>query len=221
MTKPKLILAIEAAIRGGSVSLLEGEREIVSSQGVTDVSRAEDLIINILGLFKTSGVDKKSVDIIAVSNGPGSFTGIRIGLATTLGLTNSLNIPCFGVSLLAAVANANTRENGIAVVLPIGRKDICWQTFKFELGFAIPSAPPRSESLNVFLTSVDQTSGQDFLVQQDLFDSLESDGTLPARAFPIESNLAYIVGLAALNRQFTSDLNPLYVQNSRVLGGIS
>ena len=109
MEKSKIVLAIEAAIRGGSVSLLDGETEILSWHGVTLVSRAEDLLVNISGILEQSGFDKSQIDMIAVSNGPGSFTGIRIGLATALGLKNSLGIPCFGVSLLAAVAATNLK----------------------------------------------------------------------------------------------------------------
>lgn len=103
-SKARIVLAIEAAIRGGSVSLLEGDGEIASWQGASEVSRAEDLLYNIDGLLEQAKIDRKNIDTIAVSNGPGSYTGLRIGLATAFGLCDALCCSCFGVSALRAIA---------------------------------------------------------------------------------------------------------------------
>ncbi len=210
---PMIVLAIEAAIRGGSLALLEGDREIQSWQGLTDVSRAEDLLINIQELLYEAAIDKSEVDLIASSNGPGSFTGIRIGLATALGLNNSLGIPCRGVSLLEALAAKFSNFPKIVVAVPVGRNDICHQAFEREHGILKPVAMPRSENKESFTTFFNEDSGYDFLIQHDLYINLQLNDE---HVHPIEINLAYAVGLAARNNDLASNMEPFYIQNTRI-----
>ena len=58
----------------------------------------------IVSLFRDSGIDKSRLEGVALSIGPGSFTGIRIGMATAKGLCQGLNIPAVGVMTLVALA---------------------------------------------------------------------------------------------------------------------
>ena len=74
------ILAIESAIAGGSLSLIRGDVELGNWIGRADVSRAEEILVNIDAMLTACGVSKHDLDLIAVSAGPGSFTGIRIGM---------------------------------------------------------------------------------------------------------------------------------------------
>ncbi|MEJ7846694.1 MAG: tRNA (adenosine(37)-N6)-threonylcarbamoyltransferase complex dimerization subunit type 1 TsaB [Pyrinomonadaceae bacterium] len=216
MGNPKFILAIEAAIRGGSVSLLKGNTEIAAWKGLTDVSRAEDLLLNISRLCEQSGLDKRKIEAVAVSNGPGSFTGIRIGLATALGLKNALNIPSLGVSLLAAVAAIYDTKETLAIAVPVGRKDVCWQCFNGKNA----TSPPQNGNIDIFIEFKKNSPHIAFYVQPDLFDVLQGNWKSESRAIPIDVNLSHAVGMAVLDPDFRSDLNPFYVENSRsTLGG--
>ncbi|MBC7898462.1 MAG: tRNA (adenosine(37)-N6)-threonylcarbamoyltransferase complex dimerization subunit type 1 TsaB [Saprospiraceae bacterium] len=222
MLKPiKTILAIEAAIRGGSVSLLEDNKEVFSFGGVTDVSRAEDLLVNIAALFETAGIEKSQIDLIAVSNGPGSFTGIRIGLATALGLKDSLGIPCIGVSLLSAVAANFHGADKVAVVMPVGKNDICWQIYKNNDGRTESVSLPIGSERIQFLNFMSESPDLKILIQSDLYDILQFDSGQHHRAVRIDQNLAYIVGLGAQNSNLVSDTEPFYIHSSRSSLGVS
>src|SRR5258708_18599521 len=100
---PEFTLAIESAISGGSISLLKG-REIANWIGSSNVSKAEDLLANIDHLLAANDIALNEIDLITVSAGPGSFTGIRIGIATALGLKAGLGIAMSSESALKAIA---------------------------------------------------------------------------------------------------------------------
>ncbi|MEP7076931.1 MAG: tRNA (adenosine(37)-N6)-threonylcarbamoyltransferase complex dimerization subunit type 1 TsaB [Acidobacteriota bacterium] len=128
-----IILAIESAVSGGSVGLYSGGMAIDSWVGAGGVSRAEDLLPNIAEMLERNSIERRSIAGIAVSIGPGSFTGIRIGIATALGLKTALNIPCIGVSALEAIAvEANTGR--VAAALPMGRGAFCFQGLELGKG---------------------------------------------------------------------------------------
>ena len=101
-----LILAVETATRAGSISLLHGRDVISSVSGDANSSHSSDLIQNINRVLEASGNDLKDIDVYAAASGPGSFTGLRIGLATIKALAVSTGGKCVGVSTLAAIAPA-------------------------------------------------------------------------------------------------------------------
>jgi len=123
------VLAIESAIAGGSLSLIRDGQEIGNWLGTQNISKGEELLINIDAMIKTAGVPKTEIDLIAVSAGPGSFTGIRIGIATALGLKNGLSIPMASQSALAAIAAAQPSPKTVTIVIPMGRSAVCLQSF--------------------------------------------------------------------------------------------
>ncbi|HLA96751.1 MAG TPA: tRNA (adenosine(37)-N6)-threonylcarbamoyltransferase complex dimerization subunit type 1 TsaB [Pyrinomonadaceae bacterium] len=125
-----ITLAIETAIMGGSISLVQNGKEIDSWIGGSDVSRSEDLLISISELLIKNSFEISQLGSIGVSIGPGSYTGIRVGIATALGLKNSLHVPCAGIPVLSAINNFFPVTSGIAAAaIPIGRGDICLQVF--------------------------------------------------------------------------------------------
>src|SRR5207248_11729364 len=101
-----LILAIETATRAGSVSLVCGQEIISSIAGDANSSHSSDLIQNIEAVLEAAGRELTDVAVFAAAHGPGSFTGLRIGLATIKALAVSTGRKCVGVSTLAAIARA-------------------------------------------------------------------------------------------------------------------
>ena len=128
LARTETIIAIESAISGGSLSLWSKGSEIDCWIGEGGVSRAEDLLPNIAELLTRNAIPREMVGGIAVSIGPGSFTGIRIGIATALGLKDALRIPVTGVSVLEAIAFDGSSGCALAAV-PMGRDAICYQAF--------------------------------------------------------------------------------------------
>lgn len=130
MNKIPTILAIESAIHGGSIALARGRNIVDTWIGEGGVSRAEELLWNIDNLLKRNRIDKSELTQLAVSAGPGSFTGIRIGLATTMGIAASLGIPIAKYSALQAMAAAIQENEQVVAALPVGRGVVCIQTFR-------------------------------------------------------------------------------------------
>jgi tRNA threonylcarbamoyl adenosine modification protein YeaZ len=123
------VLAIESAIDGGSLSLFCDGAEVASRIGAAGVSRAEDLLVDIDDLLRTNGLSPRDLHIVAASAGPGSFTGIRIGLATAMGLARGAGAQFASAPLLHACASAQLESGLGTIALPVGRGSIAIQDF--------------------------------------------------------------------------------------------
>ncbi len=99
-----LTLAIETSDRYGSVAITKGPTPLSVITVSSTETHSRRLVPAIEWLVQRTGVDLQELDCIAVSLGPGSFTGIRIGLATAKGLALSLGIPMSGVPTIDAIA---------------------------------------------------------------------------------------------------------------------
>jgi len=99
------ILAIETATVAGSIAILDDGAGLIGEVRVdVKVAHAERLMPSIEWLMKTSGVSVREIDAFAVSIGPGSFTGLRIGLSTVKGFSYATGKPVVPVPTLDAFA---------------------------------------------------------------------------------------------------------------------
>jgi tRNA threonylcarbamoyladenosine biosynthesis protein TsaB len=94
-----LILAFDTATDVATSALVD-DGEVLGER----LSRAVTLLEDVDALLRQAGARTRDLDALAVGIGPGSFTGVRIGLATARGLAFSLDLPVAGVSTLAALA---------------------------------------------------------------------------------------------------------------------
>ena len=94
-----LTLAFDTATAVATSALVDGD-EVLGER----VSRAQTLLEDIDALLRQAGSHPSELDRLAIGTGPGSFTGVRIGLAVARGLALSLDLPGSGVSTLAALA---------------------------------------------------------------------------------------------------------------------
>jgi len=125
-----LILAIETATRAGSISLTHGNRILSTVTGDSESSHSTDLIENIATVLRDGRANLNDIDLFAVASGPGSFTGLRIGLATAKSLAVNTGKQCVGVSTLTAIAYATGKSRGsIISLLPAGRGEVFAQMF--------------------------------------------------------------------------------------------
>lgn len=130
MANETTILAIESAVRGGSIAISRNGEIVDTWFGEGGISRAEDLLWNVDRMLKQTGIAKVSLTQIVVSVGPGSFTGIRIGLATAMGLAIALNIDLAKYSILQAMITGTKDGGSLTTVIPVGRGVVCMQTFR-------------------------------------------------------------------------------------------
>ena len=99
-----LILAIESSAKAASAALCRDGEILAYSYQRTALTHSATLLPMIDDMLKNSGTDKSGIDAVAVARGPGSFTGVRIGVATAKGLCWGLDKPAVGVSTLEAMA---------------------------------------------------------------------------------------------------------------------
>lgn len=98
------ILALESSAVSASVALVEDDKLIAQSFQNCGLTHSRTLLPMAENLLANCGVPLAAVDAFAVAHGPGSFTGVRIGVATVKGLALGADKPCIGVSTLEAMA---------------------------------------------------------------------------------------------------------------------
>ncbi len=98
------ILAVDTSATSASVAVAE-ENKIIGAFSInTALTHSQTLIPMIEEVLKKIGIASEEIDILAVNAGPGSFTGVRIGVAAVKGLAFSRNLPCVSVSTLESMA---------------------------------------------------------------------------------------------------------------------
>jgi tRNA threonylcarbamoyladenosine biosynthesis protein TsaB len=112
MTGP-LILHIETATDICSAALSEGERQLSLVESNRERSHATLLNTFIRQAVAEAGKELKELDAVAVSKGPGSYTGLRIGVSTAKGLAYALEIPLLAVGTLEGMANGATSNDAV------------------------------------------------------------------------------------------------------------
>lgn len=119
-----LVLAIDTATKIGSVALYDDKIGVIGEINLyVKVNHSNVIMDAVDSLFKLSGLNIKDVDRIAVTIGPGSFTGIRIGTAIAKGLAYSLKKPIVGVNELDVLAHMGENREDIIVPLMDARKE--------------------------------------------------------------------------------------------------
>lgn len=132
--KEPLILAIETATRAGSVALARGNEILCSAVGDAMASHSHDLISSVDNILRRAAVKLTDVELFAAAVGPGSFTGLRIGLATVKSFAVCTGKRCAGVSTLAAIAHAAGESETTVSLLPAGRGEVFAQLFSVHDG---------------------------------------------------------------------------------------
>jgi len=134
---------------GGSVWLGYGTVELATRIGDPKVSQSATLLKDISECLDEAGARLVEVDFFTCASGPGSFTGLRIGIATLKALAASLDRPCVGIPTLQAVAHAAGISAATVALLPAGRGEVFAQKFSVtekgkvvELDSAAHLSPP-------------------------------------------------------------------------------
>lgn len=130
MGRKPLLFAVDASGRTAGVCVQQEEEllfEQILNEGLT---HSETLLPLIDTAFCTLGMEPKDVDLYAVTGGPGSFTGLRIGMALVKGLALPGNVPMATVSTLLAAARGCPFEGRIVAALDARRGEVYWALFE-------------------------------------------------------------------------------------------
>lgn len=133
-----LILAIDTSGKSGGITLASGDHDsfhVLESAPIAGGTFSAQLVPTVAALLQKYGFAPEKLGGFIVVSGPGSFTGLRVGLSAVKGLAEILNRPIAAVSLLEVLAASSDREDiPIATALDAGRNEIFWGLYKFTKG---------------------------------------------------------------------------------------
>jgi tRNA threonylcarbamoyladenosine biosynthesis protein TsaB len=170
-----LILAIDTSGQSGGITLAEantGSFRVIESAAIAGGTFSAQLIPTLAALLKKHGYGVKDLGGFAAASGPGSFTGLRVGLSAIKGLAETLHKPIATVSVLEALASLADRAGKIAAAMDAGRKEVFLGVFqKNGDASAEKSGPQRSTHFDHALIR----QREELLTQQDFLATLGTE----------------------------------------------
>lgn len=137
----KTLLAIDTATSGCSVCVWranQGEGQVLAQESLAMArGQAQELMVMVDRVLVQAGVEPADLSAVAVTRGPGAFTGLRIALATAKGFALAVGVPCVGVTTLEAIAAAVPSEERagtfVLTCVESKREDLYVQLFDADL----------------------------------------------------------------------------------------
>ena len=117
------ILALETSAKSVSAAVSENGTILCSAYQNTGLTHSRTLMPLVDGMLRAADLTCADMDLIAVAHGPGSFTGLRIGVSAAKGLAWTLDVPCCGVSTLLAMAQNLRHTNGLIICAMDARRN--------------------------------------------------------------------------------------------------
>ena len=143
-----LILAFETSAKAASVALHDGNVLLGESYQNTGLTHSQTLMVMAEDLLKQCGKTAADVTAVAVAEGPGSFTGVRIGVAAAKGFAWGAQLPCCGVSTLEAMAaTLGAWEGTVCPVMDARRSQVYNALFSANCGSYTRISEDRAISL--------------------------------------------------------------------------
>ena len=128
-------LAFETSAKAASVALLENGKLLGESYQNTGLTHSQTLMVMAEDMLKSCNLTAKDVDAVAVAAGPGSFTGVRIGVAAAKGFAWGGELPCYGVSTLEAMArNLGVWQGYVVPAMDARRSQVYTAVFHADKG---------------------------------------------------------------------------------------
>ncbi len=205
-----LLLCFETSAKAASVALFADGVLVGESYQNTGLTHSQTVMVMAEDVLKTAGKTAADVTAVAVAEGPGSFTGVRIGMAAAKGFAWGREIPCYGVSTLEAMARGlGLWEGSICPVMDARRSQVYNALFEANEGTLTRVAPDRAIALEELGNALKKLEKPIFLVGDGsnlCYNVLQKD--VPGLVLPPEHRLhqrAVGVGLAALEKIAAGD----------------
>lgn len=215
-----LILALESSAKAASVALVENEKIVAQYSQCSGLTHSRTLLPMVDDMLRNTENTIAGVDLIAVAHGPGSFTGIRIGVSTVKGLAWASDKMCVGVSTLEAMAWHGVSAGGIICpVMDARRSQVYNALFKIKDGGPVRMCDDRAVSLEALAAEVSDKNV--FLVGDgaELTASYLKNAGIDCRIAPqnILYQSAWGVAMAAIGKTpgTADDLLPVYLRLSQ------
>lgn len=216
------ILSIDTASNICGVSILENDKLICSLDKNTGRTHSENLMPMIDEIFKKTHLSLKDINLIVCNIGPGSFTGIRIGIATTKAFSDSLNIPCIGVNSLESLAynEKQNLNNGdiIFSIIDCKNENCYYSVYEFNNNQYKEIFSPNSDSIDNLKNLEKEISNKKVIFIGDGVDVYKKQliSIFPKAIFSKNNLLnSYNLGLCGFNKYNNNNFNevmPLYLK---------
>lgn len=170
----KVILSVETATKRGSVAILRGENVLAGGENAENLSLSKDLPAILRNLLKKAAIEPISIDLLCFVKGPGSFTGLRVGLATMRGLSLALNVPLIGVATLEILAESLNRKESGFILFSAGREMFYGQVWeKTENGELPEKSPLEMGDCRYFLDRQAEFPESGFIFEAETFEKFQ------------------------------------------------
>jgi len=160
-----LVLAFETSAKAASVALFDGDTLLGESYQNTGLTHSQTLMVMAQDLLRQCGKTAEQVEAVAVANGPGSFTGVRIGVAAAKGLAWGADIPVYGVSTLESMAlGLGIYQGYVCPVMDARRNQVYNALFYVNQGALERVCEDRAIALTELGAELEKLDGPVFLV---------------------------------------------------------
>ena len=218
------ILALESSAKAASCAVLSDGELLASAWQATGLTHSRTLLPMVEDMLKNSELSVQEIDAVAVAAGPGSFTGLRIGIAAVKGLAWAAEKPCIPVSTLEAMAWPLAHlEGNIVCAMDARRQQIYNAVFLAESGELTRLREDRAVSLEEAAADIGEMDGPMTIVGDGAglcFDFLTARG-VECRLAPVHLRQQSAVGvaMAAWRRRgenlSAQELTPVYLRLSQ------
>ena len=200
-----LLLAFETSAKAASVALFQDSKLLGESYQNTGLTHSQTLMVMAEDLLTQCSHIPQDVQAVAVAEGPGSFTGVRIGVAAAKGFAWGSDIPCYGVSTLESMAlGLGAYQGYVCPVMDARRSQVYNALFYVNQGMVTRVTEDRAIALSDLKAELQALSEPIFLVGDGstlTYNTLS--GEIPGLVLPPEQKMhqrAVGVGLAALQK---------------------
>lgn len=217
-----LILAFESSAKPASVALLKDGKLLSQYSQCSGLTHSRTLLPMAEDMLKNAELKLSDVDMIAVAHGPGSFTGIRIGVSTVKGLAWAADKPCVGVSTLEGMAWNGLAAGGyICPVMDARRQQVYNALFEIRDGAPVRLCEDRAIALEELAAEVKALNAPVFLVGDgtDITEKYFKEHDVPCVAAPenLRWQSAWGVAMTAKDKDGvpSAELLPVYLRLSQ------
>ena len=220
------ILAIETSAKSVSAAVVENGVPLASAYQNMGLTHSRTLMPLVDGMLSAAGLRVQDMDLLAAANGPGSFTGLRIGVSALKGLAWALEKPCCGVSTLAAMARNLAHMEGLIICAMDARRNQVYNAlFLAHDGVLTRQCPDRAIGLAELAEEIKNRPEPKFVVGDGAGlcynHLLEQD--VPCRMAPPQLVMQNAVGVALAAEEMAAagqvttarDLVPVYLRLSQ------
>jgi tRNA threonylcarbamoyladenosine biosynthesis protein TsaB len=208
------ILAIDTSSKICSVSILEDNKVIIEKHNDDEKTHSQKLMPLIDELLKEANLTLDNIDLLACSQGPGSFTGIRIGISTVKAFADVKNIPIIGVTSLESLAYNVNHSGLIATLIDAKHDNVYFALYELKNNTYTTIIEPVSDSIANVLQILKKYSnvitfvGDGASVHNDLLTNEFTSCKFASEQQNIQTSIS--IGKSAFDKYNSNNYTPVY-----------